>query len=297
MEKIKTVLHAYNFDISKTDEQAQYLSMVETIRAKFSGAIWDTDLSGGYTSDPKAYEFHNRIQALGAACPIELEIEHLFSNQWNSAPMPGFDSGARLFNWAENKFLNRHIRAGYWLEQTAEMSEVLRNTHKCGYCGKQEPAQKGYVFCPHCIDSEYLKIEDLKLTRMVPVRDTDKRGARAELSQAERDHLYPLYHAAQKNGTTARGIARLEKAKRDIETRYEHTVRKATIQRDAARWIIANIPRALDNWIYYDHTETHCFGWRNPLTADEVSQLLDVISEFPFAYEMKCADGRNLSRA
>jgi hypothetical protein len=294
MEKtIKTVLHAYRFDISKTEEQAQYLSMVETIRAQFAGKTWTSDMTGGYTACPDSWKFAEKIQALGAACSIELETAHLFADQWNSAPMPGFDTGARLFNWSENVYLNKHIKAGYWLDQTADMREALRNTMTCGYCGKQEPAQKGYVFCPHCIDSEFLKKSDLNLTRMVAVRDTSKK--RAELTQAERDHLYPLYDAAQKHGATERGIARLAKAKADIEKRFTDTVRKATMQRDAARWIVANIPRALDNWIYYDHTGVHCFGWRNPLTADEVSALLDVISEFPFQYELICADGRKLS--
>jgi hypothetical protein len=292
VEKIKTVLHAYRFDISKTEEKTAYDAMVETIRESFKGRVWSNDMTGGYTADSNAWKFSERIQALGVL-EIELETKHLFADQWNSAPMPGFDSGARLFNWSENAYLNRSIKTGYWLEQNAAMAEVLRNTHKCGYCGKQEPAQKSYVFCPHCTDSEYLTRDQLHLTRMVPVRDDSKK--RAELTQAEKDYLYPLFDEAQKNGKTTRGIARLAKAKDDIEKQYARTVRIATVKRDAARWIIANIPRALDNWIYYDHTDVHCFGWRDLLTDEEVSALLDVISEFPFQYELKCADGRKLS--
>jgi hypothetical protein len=303
VEKIKTVLHSYYFDISKTEEQTAYETMVATIRESFKGDVWSWDLTGGRTSNVAAWDFDDKIRKLGTYAPgqrqqqftveIELETKHLFADQWNSAPMPGFESGARLFNWSENVYLNRSIRTGCWIEQNAAMAEVLRNTHKCGFCGKQEPAQKGYVFCPHCIDSEFLTKDRLPLTRMVPVRDERKK--RAELTQAEKDYLYPLYDEAQKNGKTARGIARLTKAKADIERQFEKTVRVATVKRDAARWIVANIPGALDNWIYYDHTDRHCFGWRNLLTDDEVSALLDVISEFPFQYELKCADGRTLS--
>lgn len=295
MANIKTVLHAYFFDVSKSEERAAYDAMLETIRAQGIIEAWRTDLTAGYAANPAAWEFDKRIGALDADCPIELETKHLFNNQWNSAPMPGFDTGARLFNWAENKYLNRDIRAGYWLDQTAEMREVLRNTHKCGYCGAQEPAQKGYVFCPHCIDSEFLKESHVMkgITRMVPVCDTGKPCK--PLTHAEAMHILPQYRDAQKHGATVRGKARLEKARADIERDYARSVEKATIKRDAARWIIANIPGALSNWIYYDHTGVHCFGWRNPLTEDEASALLDVISEFPFRYELRCADGRKLS--
>jgi hypothetical protein len=54
--------------------------------------------------------------------------------------------------------------------------------------------------------------------------------------------------------------------------------------------------RDIDNVIYYTHTGKFGFGWRTPLDAAEVSALLDIITEFPYLYEIKAADGRKLTR-
>lgn len=62
-------------------------------------------------------------------------------------------------------------------------------------------------------------------------------------------------------------------------------------------WLIDNGlgQLAADSVIYYGHKEQFCFGWRKPLSAGEVSRLLDVISEFALPYEIKCEGGRPLS--
>jgi len=43
----------------------------------------------------------------------------------------------------------------------------------------------------------------------------------------------------------------------------------------------------VDNVIYYGHTGRFCFGWRDPLTDDAISRWLDVLAEFPYAYDLK----------
>lgn len=48
-----------------------------------------------------------------------------------------------------------------------------------------------------------------------------------------------------------------------------------------------------ENAIYYRHTDRFCFGWRAPVTDKVLSQLLDVLTEFPFSYEIK-TNGRKL---
>jgi len=50
----------------------------------------------------------------------------------------------------------------------------------------------------------------------------------------------------------------------------------------------------IDNCIYYSHTDRFSFGWRSPVSAEVVSEILNVISEFPFLYEIKCDDGKTL---
>jgi hypothetical protein len=293
MQTINTVLHSYRFDTSKEGDRAAYAALTARLSAEGYTA-WVNDLSrSSYATDKAGWKFSEKVGQLGEQT-IGLETEHLFSNQWNSAPiLPQFEEGARLFNWVDYKYPNKDIKQGYWLDQTDEMREVLRNTHKCGYCGKQEPAQKGYVFCPHCTDSEYLKQSDLHLTRMVSVCDTDK--PRAPLTQAENDYLLPIYKKAQIEGSTECGRARIAKARTDIENELKKSNSDAQEKHDAALWVLNTIPGLYSDWIFYNHTRKHCFGWRTALDTALADALLDVISEFPFQYEIKCADGRTLS--
>ena len=282
---ISTVLHHYRFDTCKPEENAAYNALVASTLSQIGFPVWTMRFHGNYTYDKTSHEFMEKVKANAGAC--ELETDHLFDNQWNGAEL-------RLFNWAECVYPNESIREGYWLEQTDAMRAVLRETLKCGYCGAQEPrTASAPAFCPRCLDSEYLKASDLRLTRLVPVCDTNK--PRAELTDAERAERLPVFHAAQVHGATERGKAHIEKARRDVYTKYADAVRNAAEERDAALWAMDNAPGMLGNWIFYSHTRTHSFGWRKALDAGSLSELLDVISEFPFAYEIKCDDGRTLS--
>jgi hypothetical protein len=281
---MKTVIHSYNFDIRTKDGAAAYAELRDKLTALGLRCFESHGNGSHYMPDVDGRE-------------IELETKHLFDNQWNTAPIPGVtEKGLRVFDWALDAISNigapRGIKRGHWLEQTAEMREIRRNTVKCGYCGRQEPAQKGYVFCPHCLDSEYLAENDLHLTRMLPIDDTRDR---APLTEPERAHLLPLYRDAQLHGVTERGKARIAAARARVESDYKKTIASAEEKRRAATWILDRFPALIDNWLFYEHTGRHCFGWRKPLAGETLSALLDAVSEFPFSYEIKCADGRTLS--
>lgn len=207
---IKTTLNAYHFDVSKEEEAQAYKELCESLRAK-GLKVFST------IQNPSSKEFRNFrdiVNSLDGGY-VELETKHIFNNQWNSAPIPGqSENGLRLMDWAESIFPNKDIKEGYYLEQTPEMAELRRNTASCGYCGHQEPMQKGNVFCPVCLDSEYLKPEDLHLTRMMSV---ESKGNRKKLSDAERSHLMPLYVHAQTVASGSRA-----KAKKRKETPQHH---------------------------------------------------------------------------
>ena len=51
----------------------------------------------------------------------------------------------------------------------------------------------------------------------------------------------------------------------------------------------------IENVIYYSHRDIFTFGWRELLTFEEQSAIRDVISEFPFEYELKTKDLGTLS--
>lgn len=297
---IRTELHFFYLDISKEDQARIYSEIVKPALAATGFPVWRTEMHY-LTENPTAWEFVDKLKKAAGhvvntygmcGCTVELETQHLFADQWNSGPLGDFETGARLFNAVEYVYKNKSIKSGYWLDQTPEMREILRNTHKCGYCGKQEPAAKGYVFCPHCMGSEYLERKQLHLTRMVSVCDTDK--PRAPLTEAEAAHLLPIYKEAQLRGVTERDKARIAKQRAAIAAEFERAVRKATIKRDGFTTLM-DLGLKTNNVIYYDHTGVFSFGWCNPVDESIVSEILDVISEFPFPYEIKCADGRTLS--
>ncbi len=280
---MKTTIHSYCFMTDKPEDAEAYAKLRAELIAQ---GLKCFETWGGNS--------HYRKELNGKV--ITLETEHLFNNQWNTAPIPGItDTGLRVFDWAQDYMLdgmNKRCKKGHWLTQTAEMKEARNNTAACGYCGKQEPAQKGYVFCPHCLDSVYLKSSELHLLRMVMVADGRER---APLTAAESAHLLPLYKEAQLRGNTKRGRVRIAKAREDIASEYARTVANAKEKRDAAAWIMDHMPGILENWIFYTHTKRHSFGWRNPVDAATLGELLEIISEFPYAYDIVTADGRTLS--
>lgn len=280
---MKTIIKSYYFDCHNSEENQAYQALAESLR----GQGLDCLCSHGGESHYSA--------AFKDGREIELETTHIFNNQWNTAPIAGIsDSGLRVFDWAEDYPINfsNSIKRGHYLVITDEMREIRRNTHKCGYCGAYEPAPKGYVFCPHCLGSEYLKPSDLKLTRMRPVCDSDKPFP--ELTEGERAHLMPLYKDAQINGNNARSKARLAKAREDIKRKHDKTIRDAETEFAGFSWLMdLGINPSLA--IFYTHTGRFGFGWNRPVDAELLSTLLDCISEFPFPYDIKTVDGRTLS--
>lgn len=271
---MKTVVHTYQYDTRKPEEKQEYLKLKASLKSQ---GLQCFETWGSIS--------HYRPDLDGVT--VTLETKHIFDNQWNATP-PGGDKTIRLFDWAQDYTIDasRYIKKGHWLEQTADMREIRRDTVACGYCGHQEPAQKGNVFCPECLDSGYLTVSDLPLTRMQAV---DVKEDRAPLTEAESDYLLPLYRTAQREGNTARGRARAIKARQNAESKRAEALRNAEAEYAAKMWILDNRPGLIGNFIYYEHTSTGCFGWRKPLDGEAAAGLEHAIYEsgFPCAYEIK----------
>jgi hypothetical protein len=269
---MKTTIHTYRFDIRNTEENAAYQGLVETLKSTRGRGHWMESHGGA------SYYLPNVNGA-----PAILDTLHFFENQWN-AEING--KSIRVFDWAQDYKPNGSpfIKRGHYLDISAEMVEIRQNTMVCGYCGKHEPAQKGYVFCPHCIDSEYLTEDMLHLTRMVPV--CESRNPRAPLSEAERANLIPLFVQAQTHGTTVRGKARIEKMRADSLSKRDKAIKNANTEYDGFKWLT---DRGINtaNCIYYSHTMRFCFGWRESITGDVRTAILDVLRKFPFDYDVK----------
>jgi len=274
---LKTRIHSYYFNTNVEIERTKYKMLVDKLKGMGLKCFcaW-----GGLSPNGHYKEWANPV------ADIELETEHLFNNQWNTSPIKGVsDIGLRVFDWAEDYPIDfsKSIKKGHWIEQTKEMNELRWNTLTCGYCGRQEPAAKGYVFCPHCLGSTYLRQDELRLLRMLPCGHSFK-AKREELTEAEKAHLLPLYLEAQKKTNKKKAVKQRAKILED----YRKADRTARTERDGKIWLIDHGYTNLNNVIYYAHRDRFCFGWVKKFSEAEVSQLLDVLgSEFPFDYDIK----------
>lgn len=284
MATFKTVLHHYRFDSGK---HPGYKEMVAKIQANADGR--------GHWMNALAMPGEKRMGEPGPSEVVEIKTDHIFGNQWNTA------DGRRVFDWYEAIFDNRNLKAGHWLEITPELAELRRATHVCGYCGKHygphhEPIPEGR-FCTACLDSEYLKPEELHLLRLKPVCETIKsvyhydKSEREPLTEAERAELMARYVERQTTGSDSRAKKKRDQQRADVLAKFEKETTAATEERDGMLWLWDR-GISLDNVIYYDHTRTFSFGWRSPVSPEVKSKLLDLLCEFAFAYEIKAADGK-----
>jgi hypothetical protein len=275
--KIKTKLHRYRFNLEHKGSRTKYKALCAKLKSE--GLRMFNVLAAPFGQEKKGQ------------CPagaVELDCACLFDNQWNTSGSETHN-GYRIFDWYECIYPNGQIKEGHYLEITDEMREIRRNTLKCGYCGHMEPAAKGLVFCEACLDSEYLKEKDLFLLRLMPVSLMDGvyRGSQRDLlSEAELAHLLPRYVERQTTGANSRNAAKLKKQRQRIEDKFTKAVENNNAEYVGMLWLMDhNWP--VDNVLYYDHTSKFGFGWRTPLEASVVSKLLEIISEFPFPYEIK----------
>ena len=286
---IKAELVYYRIDVSRPEGRKAYTELCETLKeipfetwrisATVSGAIskflkslqekLDIHVS---TAD---YQLHSR--------EIHLETKHLFESQWNTA------EGFRLHNKTEFEWPALHIKEGYYIRQNPEMVAVLQGTAKCGYCDHQAPVGEK-DFCDKCISSPYLEVSQLRLLRMEPIEAPERRsgetlkiprGARP-LSEEELAVVMPRYIEAQTK-------VRQEKEKElraTIKRNLEQKIELAETDAKGMLWLLdAGI--SVENLIFYPHTKTFCFGWRNPVSKEVRADLIEKLKEFPYVFEIK----------
>jgi hypothetical protein len=268
---IKTMVIPFkvNLDRDEVKDKEEYFAMINRLREEVGRG---TSMGGDGFKKPWWTE----------PTEIELETDWLFNNQWNTK------CGKRVYDWCEETVPNRSMKRGYYLVITEEMREVRRNTLKCGYCGKHEPAAKGYTFCHKCLSSEYLKEKDLKMLRLRPC-DSPHTYRSPELTDAETARLLPLYKEQQLFGLHERGIARTKKMRDQIESKLINGCLKLQEEYERFTWLMDN-GISVDNVIYYDHTKKTSFGWREPLSPKRTEEVLDIIDAFPWSWYVKGKD-------
>lgn len=279
---MKTKLHHYIFDMRKPEEANAYKAMCHNIEAN---AVEARGHQMHAIPDTNRTSYGNQTQ------DVEIDPSFLFDNQWNETTESG---NRRLFDWYEAAiFVNGresdNIKWGHWLEITPEMSQARAETLKCGYCGKHygplhEPAPGD--FCAACLDSPYLKESELHLLRLLPLVGLQVRD---RLTDTERSDLLPAFVDRQTTGNDSRAKQRKDQQRADVLEKFATKTANATTERDGMLWLWER-GFDLDNVLYYSHTDKFGFGWRTPLDESVASKLLDVISEFPFQYEIKATN-------
>jgi hypothetical protein len=283
MNTIKTVMHAYCFDTAKREDAEAYKELRERLRAQGLDCFETWGGRGSYYDS----RFVGGVE-------VELETKHVFSNQWNTAPIAGIsESGLRVFDWAQDYPINFRtaIKRGHYLVQVPEMAAVRRDTLACGYCGKHEPAASGAEFCDKCLDSAFLKESELHLLRLLPAGV--RLPKRDELTPEERERLMPLYVQAQTHGRARRNAQQAEARRKRVAKDYaEHVakaqraIERAAAERDGFLWLLDRGMNT-ENVIFYNHTGKFSFGWRSPITGATREALLAALAEFPYPYDVE----------
>jgi len=276
---MKTILHHYYLCTDKPAEKTAYDKLKAQLNKSHAGKFFNV-----LANSKHGRNYKNETEQ------VELDPTFLFANQWNEAG----DKGRRLFDWYEAIYPNRQVKNGHWLEITPEMEAIREQTLTCGYCGKYIPVSEPHKWhCEKCLGSQYLKETDLGLLRLLPVVSKNQDVSRT-LTDAERAEILPAYNEAQGLGLITRENARVSRNRQQVadlipeaEKKANETIQEAKIKTKAFTWLLDHEMNIIDNVIFYTHTQRFCFGWRNPLTADEKSKLLDILSEFPFDYDLK----------
>lgn len=280
---IKTTIHAYKFDVSKPADAKAYAELCAKMQAQGTKCF---ESWGGKES-------HYQPRLDGRL--LTLETSYVFDNQWNTGPVEGVsDTGLRVFDWAQDYMptgYNKKIKKGHYLDMTTEMVEVRQNRLKCGYCGKQYDKRDQPTppeFCPACRGSQYLKPEDLKLTRIEPVVRPDRQKF-APLTAEESAWLMPLYQAEQAGKGSERAVKAREELGRKIQKKYKEKVEEASAEYTGMQWLFEHgcSLRLMENCIYYSHTQVFTFGWREKLKVGaDLDWLMENLSEFPGEYNI-----------
>lgn len=272
---ITTKITRYYFDVSDTDQAVTYEKLRKTLKTQGLEC---------FTSHGGASHFPSWM--VDPSQSIELETGHIFNNQWNG-------NGHRVFDWCEDyvpSHMNQRIKKGHYLAQVPEM-ESIRNHVACGYCGAYSIAENEGHFCKSCIDSQYLKKDDLKLLRLRKV--SDGRGNFLELSKEDEAFLMPIFTKAKIYGVNKRGKKRIAEKKRSLKSQARKRIKNARIERDGMLWLIKQ-GISLENVIYYAHTGVFSFGWRHGLSDEESTALQSCMDAFSFPWEIKLSSGKTL---
>jgi len=266
---INTQLNVYKLHMDIPEEKAEYQKILQEL--KNNGVKFDSTLSMQYP------------YSIDQSGEVEIDFSCVFDNQFNTTNKSKNYPDMRLFDHTECMGHSENFKLGYYITMTDEIKTIRSNTFKCGYCGKQhtrKQAEKQKFYCNSCLDSEYLEEIELKLLKLTAIDKSiihDK-----ELPK----RLFNRYIKAQTKRKAIREKQYFINKIDGVMDRYKITIKSAKIQKNGYLWLLKNKIKT-SNCIYYEHTNTFCFGWRNGLSESVKNELERLLKDFPFKYEFK----------
>ena len=271
MEKAKTIttkVHFYYCDIDKPEEAATYEEMMREIKAiGYKPHTVNTEINRVKWDDVQ-------VETVKRTEVVFLETKFIFDNQWNGSSESLKDY--RFFDWLVYEFPNKKIKAGYWIEPTYETADI-RGQFQCRYCGHINGYDKGDGFHHKCLSSPYLKQSELYLPTFARIHS--KWNKDPDWSEIDiPDEIKKEYLEKQK-----------EMRRNEFQKQYADFVKStkkkiADKEKELKVWEFLSDHDFLDfkNLIYYSHSETFCFGWRETYSKEEGSALRDMLEIIGF---------------
>ncbi len=263
---IKVKVSRYSFDIREPEEKAKYEKIQEECKA-LGYKLFDVTDTTPWDKRVKEGEY-------------EIELKHLFNNQYNTVAIDDDTPGKRVHDWYESiNWEARHRKSGYYLTgDIAQLKAAKDNRLNCGYCGAQyDKGLTTHKLCTKCVGSEYLTEDNWPLLILIPVsEERDYEGCKACLSSSDLTKLREEFEAAKverRRLLTARRLAKADQVLIDAAKKAESNLAEAHIKA-----VLLRLDLDIDDVIYYSHTKEWVWGWRKPVTGAERAAIMEVIT-------------------
>lgn len=194
---------------------------------------------------------------------LTLDEEILFSNQINTEKH-------RIFDYCVTYFLSKSMFFGHWIfkDDLEKVNELRRNRYVCGFCNFQtEVPQEHEYFCPKCLGSEFLREEDLYLTRLVSLSEERNKDEKIP------ENILSLYNIKQNYRLQVEKERALLQIDKDIkELRKKKNIISSIYD--------LGIDYRSSSLIYYGHKDTLSLRYPNGLKGSEKKQLKEKLKDF-----------------
>ena len=261
---MKTILHSYCLDKNSSEYKEMCYNLKNVMKLKKF----------------HVFEMKRIVPAENESYVVDLETNHLFSNQWNTTETSENFKNTRIFDWFEaaNHEKGARMVHGHYLIQTDEMRDIRHNTFSCGYCGKQD-LESG--LCHKCIGSEYLEKKDLVLLRKHRV-DEEPEYSKNPITEEELFELLPIYMEKQLEGSKVRLVKSLSEEREEISNR----ISASKIKQDGLLWLIQN-DIIISGFVYFHHNSLE-FSFEVRNKEQEADLIKDLENKyFPYNYKVK----------